>query len=258
MILPIAPGAPLLMRTGAASLLVLHIGGATIAILSGWASILARKGGRLHRAAGDLFCVAMLVMAAVGGAVSSFMPAARWSNTTAAVFTLYLVATSWTAARRAPGEIGRLEPAAFSVAAVLAVTGVSGAAGLHLFGERPDASIYVFASLSALAAVCDLRVLASGGLAGAARVARHLWRMSLALIIATASFFLGQQKFLPVPVRGTLLPALPVLGALGLLIFWMIRVRGPAVARLRTAFRQEEPSSTSGRSSSWTAVEEAT
>ena len=122
---------------------------------------------------------------------------------------------------------------------------MAGSASLRLFGERPDPSIYVFASLAALAAVCDLRVIARGGVAGAARVARHLWRMSLALVIATASFFLGQQKFLPPPVRGTLLPALPVLAALGLLILWMIRVRASAAARARPPVHREELCSTS-------------
>ncbi len=225
MILPIAPNAPLLIQAGAAGLLILHIGGAAVGIVSGWVAILARKGRRLHRLAGDVFCVAMIVMAVVGGAVAPFMPSAQWSNTTAAVFTLYLITTSWVVVRRQPGKIGWVEPAASLVAIALAAMAVAGVMGLRLFGGGAESSIYVFGGLAALAAVCDLRIIAVGGIAGPARVARHLWRMSLALVLATASYFLGQPKFVPAPISGTFLAALPVLGALGLLIFWMIRVR---------------------------------
>jgi hypothetical protein len=49
--------------------------------------------------------------------------------------------------------------------------------------------------------------------------------MCLGLFIATGSFFLGQQKVMPVWMRGS-----PVLLALGfaplvLLVFWLIKIR---------------------------------
>ena len=238
MILPITPDAPLLIQAGAAGLLILHIGGAAVGIVSGWVAILARKGRRLHRVAGDVFCVAMIVMAVVGGAVAPFMPSAQWSNTTAAAFTLYLVATSWMVVRRRPGEIGLFEPTASVVAIALAAMAVAGLMGLRLFGGGADPSIYVFGGLAALAAACDLRMIAVGGVAGPARVARHLWRISLALVLATASYFLGQPKFVPAPIRGTVLAALPVLAALGLLVFWMVRVRfakAPSIGSARAS-----------------------
>jgi len=57
--------------------------------------------------------------------------------------------------------------------------------------------------------------------------------MSAALFVATGSFFMGQQKFLPEPIRGTFIPMLPVFAVLALLIFWMFRVR------LSRAFRPQ-------------------
>ncbi len=45
-------------------LLVLHITGGTIALLSGPVPMLSRKGSRLHRRAGDLYAVAMTATAA--------------------------------------------------------------------------------------------------------------------------------------------------------------------------------------------------
>ena len=43
----------------------------------------------------------------------------------------------------------------------------------------------------------DIRVLRSGPLTGASRIARHLWRMCFSLFVATGSFFLGQADELP-------------------------------------------------------------
>lgn len=57
------------------------------------------------------------------------------------------------------------------------------------------------------------------------RIARHLWRMCLAMLIATTSFFLGQQKVFPDSLRGSSVLFVPVLVVLAVMIFWMIRVR---------------------------------
>lgn len=71
----------------------------------------------------------------------------------------------------------------------------------------------------------DLRAIRAGGLRGLQRLARHLWRMCFGLFIATGSFFLGQTKFIPEPVR--VVPVLLVLGFAPILflIYWMWRVR---------------------------------
>lgn len=63
-----------------------------------------------------------------------------------------------------------------------------------------------------------------GGLHGVQRIARHLWRMCVALLIAMFSFFLGQQQLLPESVRGSFWPFVPEILVLGLMIFWLCRV----------------------------------
>jgi hypothetical protein len=75
-----------------------------------------------------------------------------------------------------------------------------------------------------LAAVGDIRMIRAGGITGPRRLARHLWRMCFALFIATGSFFLGQMKFIPEPVR--ILPLLMTLGVgpLLVLLYWMWRI----------------------------------
>jgi hypothetical protein len=71
----------------------------------------------------------------------------------------------------------------------------------------------------------DLRMILRGGVFGAQRIARHLWRMCVALLITAASFFLGQQQVFPAPLRGSPFPFVPEITVLGLLIFWLVRVR---------------------------------
>lgn len=57
-----------------------------------------------------------------------------------------------------------------------------------------------------------------------ARLARHLWRMCLALFIAAGSFFVGQADEIPQALRGPHL-MVPPLAALALMAFWLVRVR---------------------------------
>jgi len=82
-------------------------------------------------------------------------------------------------------------------------------------------------AIAAIAAVGDARLVLQGGIAGMPRVARHLWRMLTALFLAFGSGFgNGLARLLPGPFHGP--PPLflvPMLLPLGLLIFWMARVR---------------------------------
>jgi len=64
-----------------------------------------------------------------------------------------------------------------------------------------------------------------GGLSRSARIARHLWRMSAALTIASGSFFLGQQRIMPAFMQGSPWLFVPAIAPLLLMVFWLIRVR---------------------------------
>ena len=221
-----SPEAPLLIRSAATTILVLHIAGGTAGIASGFTAILARKGGRLHRTAGTVFFVAMLTMTVIAATVSPLLSENQWTNTTAGVFTLYLVITGWLAIRRRPGEVGRIET--FAVIAPLGIAGMAVTLAILNTGKPGAgdfATVYAIAAVATLAAVCDLRMIRCGGIVGPARIARHLWRLTTALFVATGSFFMGQQKFLPEAIRGTIVPVIPVIAVLVLLAFWMMRTR---------------------------------
>src|SRR5438477_123306 len=79
---------------------------------------------------------------------------------------------------------------------------------------------------------------AGGGVLGAKRIARHLWRMCFGLFIAAGSFFLGPSnrplrllsevglgKHLSPAIFGTTLYLILTILPLILLIFWLVRVR---------------------------------
>jgi uncharacterized membrane protein len=218
------------------SALILHVGAGCLAILAGGGAILLRKGEPLHRAFGKAFVIAMLVMATF----ATYLSIMKQPGTIpGGILAGYMVATGWMTVRRSEAGVGRFERIAMLVALGCAATefvfgALASTSPIGRFLGYPSAIFYVFGSIAALAAIGDLRMLRRGGVFGAKRIARHLWRMCFALFLATGSFFLGQQKVMPAVVRGS--PILVVLGLapLVLMIFWLVRVR------LRAADRKSE------------------
>jgi hypothetical protein len=213
-----------------------HIGGGTLAFASGVVAMVARKGGRLHRVAGTVFFGSMLAMASFATVLAVVVPG-QIVNVFIGAFAFYLVATAWMTVRRHEGAIGVGEKIALIVAVILGapfvILAFQLATGLPpLFKsavpfEGPVLiAIYGFASVLVIAAVADARLVLAGGIAGAPRIARHLWRMCLAFTLAAGSFFTNAlPRLLPGPMHVSLLNFLPQLFLLGLLIVWMIRVR---------------------------------
>jgi hypothetical protein len=89
----------------------------------------------------------------------------------------------------------------------------------------PAAAHYPFAVVMLIAAAGDLNFLLRRALTGRQRLARHLWRMSAALFIAAASFFLGQQDEFPQALKGLPIWFVPPFATLAAMIFWLVRVR---------------------------------
>jgi hypothetical protein len=215
---------------------VLHIGGGTVGLVSGTVAGFAPKGGPLHRAAGTVFFISMLVMAAFALYLAVVEPG-QIVNLFIAIFVSYLVITAWLTVRRHDGAIGLPEKLAFAgilfLFAPFAILSFELAAGLPLFFKSAIPirgpvliAMYVFTLVIAIAVVSDARVVFVGRISGAPRIARHLWRMCLGLLMATGSAFTnGLPRLLPGPMHVTTIYFLPQLVPLALLIFWMIRVR---------------------------------
>jgi hypothetical protein len=214
----------------------LHIGAGTIGLASGFVAAFARKGGYLHRKAGTVFVVSILVMATFAAYLAVAING-QIVNLFIAIFALYLVATAWTTVRRTAGTIGVAEKIALFVAlclcapfAILAFQLATGLAPLFKsavpFKGPVLIAIYSFTVVLALTAIGDARVVLAGGISGAPRIARHLWRMCLGLTLATGSAFTnGFARLLPGPYHVPSIFFFPQFLPLGLLVFWMIRVR---------------------------------
>jgi len=211
------------------AVLLFHITAGGFGLVSGGTALLARKGAWLHRTAGNVFFIAMLLMAASGAIVAVLMPAAASLNGLVAAVTFYLVATSWVTVARKDGETGAFERFGLVVALAIGVVGLTfgfratnDAKGVY---DSIPAGIYFgFAAIGFVAAVFDISVIARRGVSGAQRIARHLWRMCIAMLIASLAFFVGQAAVLPAWVRDMKLNVVPLVIVLVLLLFWLFRV----------------------------------
>jgi len=210
--------------------LVLHIIAGSLALVSGFVALYAAKGARLHRKAGMVFVCLMLTMSFSGMLIAAVRGVAPALNIPVALLTAYLVITSLTTVRPLPAGSRWLGLGAMLVA--LAVGTIDLKFGFDALASPdgktdgiPPVPFFVFGAVALLGSAGDLRVLRSGPLRGARRLARHLWRMSFALFIAALSFFIGQAQVIPKPVRIFPLLAVPVLGVLVTMFYWLWRVR---------------------------------
>lgn len=210
------------------ALTLFHIVAGSAALVAGGAALFVRKGGRLHAKAGTVFLASMLAMAGTGALIAAVRP--ERGTAVIGVFTAYLVATAWTAARRRDGSAGTFEVAGLAVAvacaaAMLGFGLLASASPDGRFDSLPASAHYPFAFLAALAAGGDLGLLLRGRLQRHQRIARHLWRMCAALAIAAFSFFLGQQDEFPAAWRGLAIWFVPPFAVLAAMTFWLVRVR---------------------------------
>jgi hypothetical protein len=215
---------------------IFHIGAGTIGLASGLVAAFARKGGHVHRKAGTVFFVSMLVMATFADYLAVVVPG-QMVNLIIGTFVFYLVATAWITVRRTEGTTGVAERIGLCVAlglcAPFAILSFQLATGVAPFFKSAVPfsgpvliAVYGFTSVIAIAAIGDARVVLAGGISGAPRIARHLWRMCLGLTLAAGSFFTNAlPRVLPGPIHVTSIYFLPQFLCLGFLIFWLIRVR---------------------------------
>ncbi|PYS24964.1 MAG: hypothetical protein DMG11_23815 [Acidobacteria bacterium] len=85
---------------------ILHVVAGTVGLLAGIIAVSSRKGARVHRVVGTLFCVSMLVMAALADYLAVAIPE-QIPNFFIGTFTIYLVATAWMTVRRKERSVRR-------------------------------------------------------------------------------------------------------------------------------------------------------
>lgn len=209
--------------------LVVHILAGGMGLISGYVALYSAKGATLHRKSGILFVYAMLAMALLGMVIAAGRNVAPAINIPAGLLTSYLVITALITVRPPVAGSRWLNPALMLVALGVGLTDLTFAFQAFANGGKrngmPAFPFIMFGVIGLLASIGDLRMMRSGPLQGAKRLARHLWRMCFALFIAALSFFIGQAKVIPEQFRNRGLLALPVLAVLVTMLYWMWRVR---------------------------------
>ena len=221
-------------------LLLVHMTGGVVGMLSGAAALIFRKGSPRHVLAGKIFVASMLIMSA--GATYLAVVKHQTSNIGGGIFTFYLIVTAWLTARRSDGETSRFDWLGLLVPLTLGLlTWMNGIRLVRMGASSQDGvpvgMTFFTGTVMLLAAAGDVRMLLRGGVADAKRIVRHLWRMCFGLFIAAGSFFMGPdnrpQRLLSAMGIGQHLPTaifsmglylvLTVLPLI-LLVFWVFRV----------------------------------
>jgi hypothetical protein len=212
--------------------LAAHFAAGLVSIVAGTIALSVAKGGRLHKQSGLVFTWAMVVLGLTAAGIGTYEN--RPGQVAAGLVAAYLVFSAMTTVKPLPGIGQRVNVALMVLAFAYAVASLYGGVSewldptVKVVGRPRVVPPLVIGTVMLLAAIGDLRAIRAGGLRGSRRLARHLWRMCFGLFVATGSFFLGQMKFIPEPVR--IVPLLLVLGFAPILFLfywmWRVRVRG--------------------------------
>ncbi|MDQ3005773.1 MAG: hypothetical protein M3R47_10375 [Chloroflexota bacterium] len=208
-------------------MILLHIIGGLVGLTSGAVALSARKGANLHRKSGMIFVYAMLAMSASGAVMAALRP--ERISMIAGMLTFYLVTTALLTVRRRVDASRWIDVCAMLFAIVVGILSITfGVMGLNsangTLDGLPPAMGFIFGTVALLAALGDARMQMGSVNPWKQRIARHLWRMCLALWIATASFFFGQADMFPEALRIMPLMCTPVLLVMLVMLYWLIRV----------------------------------
>jgi hypothetical protein len=211
--------------------LMLHIVAGTVGLLCGYVALYSAKGAAVHRKSGMLFVYAMFTMATAGLAIAVVRSVAPEINVPAALLTSYLIVTALVTVRPTPPawpaarwiDVGAMVVAA-AIGVVMLTFGIEAIVSGGKRNGMPAFPFLMFGVVGTLGAIGDVRVLRSGALKGAARLARHLWRMSFALFVAALSFTVQLMKMIPGEYRTPAL-ALPMLAVPVTMLYWLWRAR---------------------------------
>ena len=208
--------------------LLVHICAAVIGVIAGLLAMVFRKGSGLHRVAGNAFFISMFIATALGAIVAIFLRP-NSGNTIGSTLSFYLVITGWVTIKRTDGKIGLFDFAALLMVLTIVFAAwrwgfqaASSAKGIK--DKYPAPFFFVFGSFALMFAAADVRMLIRGGVSGTKRIARHLWRMSFALLFALMSAYPGQTRFFPPEWKSRMLFT-PHILVFVIAIYWLVRLR---------------------------------
>ena len=200
------------------TLLPIHIIAGVIGLVAGAIALSARKGAKLHRKGGMIFVYAMMIVAITGTVMGALI--SEMAAVIPGMITFYLVLTSWLTVRRPALNSHWIHFGAMLLGLTVSIASFS--YGLIADGQ-PTVLYFIFGAVALLATLGDVRMMARG-IQGAPRIARHLWRMCMALFLAAISLFIGQAQVFPELLRNSGLLPVPVLLVLFVMFYWLVRV----------------------------------
>jgi uncharacterized membrane protein len=211
---------------GGVNLLPLHIASGLLAVCTGSVALYTLKGSIVHRRTGTIFVYAMISMSLSGALMVASGRSVRAANVLPGLLTTYLVVTAVTTMRPQSATVRRVDRGA-AIAALALGLGCVVKSVVMLAAAGPTdrvaaMALLVFGAIPLLATEGDRRMMRLGGLRGAPRLTRHLWRMCAALLIVTASIILGRG--FPDSLRIFPIRMIPF-AVLGTMVFWLWRLR---------------------------------
>lgn len=208
-------------------LLIFHIVTASIGLSGGVAAMSLCKGSTGHRTGGTVFVSGMACMSA--SAVLLGLLKTQTLNALVGALTCYLVASGWMAGRRDRVRYAQIVSAvfgaaAFGIGALLVQFGLEALNSPSHLKDGEDASGYFFfGAIAVLSALLDLR-LVIGGIGNKHRIARHLWRMNLAMAIGIISVTPRLNRLAGHAIQSDALLVAPTLLVLLFMVLWLWRV----------------------------------
>lgn len=219
-------------------ILWIHVAAGALGLATGFVALFATKGAVIHRRAGSAFVYAMLTMGLSGALIAALTGVE--TSVIMGCLAAYLVFTGLTTVapiatgQRWVGFAGAGAAIVLSVALLeIGIRGLRSSAGA--VEGLPAPMAFFFGTIALAAALSDIRLARGDRLRGARRLGRHLWRMCIALFIASASFFLGQTEVLPEQIRSPWLLTPPVAAPLVVMGYWFWRTRHRQVLDVASA-----------------------
>ena len=200
------------------TLLPIHIIAGVVGLVAGAIALSARKGANLHRKGGMIFVYAMTIVAITGTVMGALI--SEMAAVIPGMLTFYLALTSLLTVRHPVMNFQWIDLGAMLLGLTVSITSFSYGFTADV---QPTVLYIIFGAVALLATLGDLQMMARG-IQGAYRIARHLWRMCIALFLAAISLFIGQAQVFPEQLRNSGLLPIPVLLVLFLMFYWLARV----------------------------------
>ncbi|MBQ4814287.1 hypothetical protein A7985_25175 [Pseudoalteromonas luteoviolacea] len=193
-------------------MLTVHIVAGAFLLLFGIGALSFAKGKSKHRWSGNLFFLSLLIMA---GTAAFFNGGA-----TMALLTFYYGTTAWAVVLRKENSVGIFEVLSMCLIVYVSFSLFQFVLTANDIPQTFKVIFTIHASIAALSACLDLKMLLNGGLSGKHRIVRHTWRACFALLGAVMSFSSNTSDSWPDFIDSNALIYLMI----GVLFYWLIRL----------------------------------